>query len=175
MLHNFSLSYAISSKIICIHCLFFGLYASLWKEFLFFLCNYISGIGKMWIDYLKISLGWAYPVPSILFHLSSPTTLSSSWWPFPPQVFSVFLQVRSPNLDLVLPVCSNKCQMDWNNHNPQLADCPLVDATCEKVCSHCCEGTLLIHIQVATHQDHPSCAFSCYVRLLHPRSSIYLC
>lgn len=128
----------------------------------------------MWLDSLK-TLGWPYPVPSILFHLSSSTTLSSHWWPFPHQFFRVSLELRSTNLDLLLQMCPNKCQMDWDNHSLRLALCPLVDATCGKVCFHCCEGTLLEYFQVAIHQDHPSCArhpFNCCVGLLHPRCII---
>lgn len=144
--------------------LIFCPYASLWKEFLSFLGNYNWDIGKMWLDFLKTCPGWIYPVPSILFPLS-----------FPLQFFSVSLEVRSPNLDLVLQVCPHKCQMDWNNHSPGLADCPLVDANCDKVSFHCCKGTLLEHTQIAIHQDlpnHARHAFTCCEGLLHPRRSI---
>lgn len=147
------------------------------RNFWFSSVNYISGIGKMWLDSLKTFLGWTYPVPSILCHLSSPTILSSYWRPFRLQVFGVFLEVRSPNLDLVLWVCPNKCQMDWSNHSFPLADCPLVNANVTKFAFPAARAPCWNTSRFATHQDHPSCAKSTGWDCCIPGAafSIYLC
>lgn len=86
------------------HCLFCH-WESLWREYLDVLCNYLLGIGKLWLVVLwdVPSLSWTDTIPSAFLHMSSSPTLWPFWGPLwdTLQLSCVSFQLEGIQLDTV--------------------------------------------------------------------------
>lgn len=120
-------------------------WASLWRRYPDVPCNYLLGVGKLWLDppWDVSSLRWMDPIPSTVLHMSSSPTLWSFWDPLwdTLQPSCISLQLGGTQLDAVFQVLPKKCQVELSNHLPWPAHYTLDVAAQEVVSPSCCWGT----------------------------------
>lgn len=120
--------------------------ASLWRECLPLLYNYLVGVERLWLDpRVFSSLGWTQSIPAIFLPMS---TSPNHWWSW--RLSTRLLPIFSPELGRPelggAELCSRfgLTSMKLSGTIPQPSICWLYSCWCclGYVCLHCCQGTL---------------------------------
>lgn len=147
--------------------------ASLWKECLHLLCDYLVGIARLWLDPPESSLGWTQPIPATFLPISTSPTPWSSWWLSAglPPIFRVSPELGTP--ELCRPELCSKFGLIYTRLSgtiPHHSICCLYSCWCRlgHVCLHCCQGTLpAFTAEMHFIQSDPS--LYCCVEFFQPR------
>lgn len=120
------------------HCLLSCHCVTLWREYLYFLCNYVAGTGRLWL----------YPMSFLFLRVNKESSFNiSSYARFFLITLAAFHfinispELRGAKLDKIFLVWPHERQGGWNKHIPWPAGC-FGDAAQDMVCLHGWEDTL---------------------------------
>lgn len=125
------------------------------------------------------SPGWSSPFPSASCHRACAPCPWWFWWHSTrlAPVYQHFSFVGGPQTGhiTIFHVLSRKCWLERNNRFPPIFGYTPVSTAQHLVNFHCCQGTLLAHVEVVVHQDLPEELFpSQSVPSLHHRKNFFI-